>query len=122
MPHTGATMANDIPPGIHYDKVARWFAANVPGGGDGPLAFKLIGDGRSNITYLVENGQRTWVMRRPPLGHVLPTAHDMAREYRVQKGLHETGVPVPEMYALCEDPAVNPASATLFCGSQSSRT
>ena len=46
-------------------------------------------------------------MRRPPLGHVLPTAHDMAREYRVQKGLAGTGVPVPRQIALCEDPEVN---------------
>ena len=100
-------MANELPPGINHDSVARWFAANVAGGGDAPLRFKLIGDGRSNITYIVENGHSTWVMRRPPLGHVLPTAHDMVREYRVQKALHDTGVPVPEMYALCEDNTVN---------------
>ena len=101
-------MTDDLPPGIHYENVSRWFASNVPGGGDAPLSFKLIGDGRSNITYFVSNGNQEWVMRRPPLGHVLPTAHDMAREFRVQKGLGDhTNVPVPRMIALCEDTAVN---------------
>jgi aminoglycoside phosphotransferase (APT) family kinase protein len=101
-------MPTDLPPGINYENVARWFKGNVPGGGDAPLTFKIIGDGRSNITYFVANGNQTWVMRRPPLGHVLPTAHDMAREYRVQKALGDhTDVPVPKMIALCEDTAVN---------------
>jgi len=101
-------MPTDIPPGINYENVSRWFAQHVPGGGDAPLSFKIIGDGRSNITYFVSNGKLTWVMRRPPLGHVLPTAHDMAREFRVQKALGDhTDVPVPEMIALCEDTAVN---------------
>ncbi len=99
--------ATATPPGVNYDNVFAWFAANVPGGGDAPLSFRMIGDGRSNITYLVSNGNQEWVMRRPPLGHVLPTAHDMAREYRVQKALWETGVPVTRMVALCEDNAVN---------------
>jgi aminoglycoside phosphotransferase (APT) family kinase protein len=97
----------DVPRGINYDNVSRWFADNIDGGGDAPLHFEIIGDGRSNITYRVTNGVRTWVMRRPPLGHVLPTAHDMAREYRVQKALGTTGFPVPGMVALCEDTSVN---------------
>jgi aminoglycoside phosphotransferase (APT) family kinase protein len=101
-------MPTDIPPGINYENVSRWFAQHVPGGGGAPLSFKIIGDGRSNITYFVSNGKLTWVMRRPPLGHVLPTAHDMAREFRVQKALGDhTDVPVPKMIALCEDTAVN---------------
>jgi aminoglycoside phosphotransferase (APT) family kinase protein len=49
------------------------------------------------------------VLRRPPLGHVLPTAHDMAREYRVMTALAGTDVPVPVTYALCEDNDVNDA-------------
>ncbi len=97
----------NLPPGIRYDTVSRWFAEHVPGGGDAPLSFTIIGDGRSNITYLVENGDQRWVMRRPPLGHVLPTAHDMVREYRVLSGLADTDVPVPRPLALCEDAAVN---------------
>ncbi len=48
-------------------------------------------------------------MRRPPLGHVLPTAHDMAREFRVLSALAGSGVPVPRTFALCEDDGVNGA-------------
>ncbi|HEX9352568.1 MAG TPA: phosphotransferase family protein [Streptosporangiaceae bacterium] len=55
----------------------------------------LISGGKSNLTYRVACEAGEVVLRRPPLGHVLPTAHDMAREYRVQSALHGTGVPVP---------------------------
>ena len=70
--------------GIRYANVLEFFCARVPGAADvRALEFELIGDGRSNITYRVSAGERSWVLRRPPLGHVLPTAHDMAREFRV---------------------------------------
>src|SRR6185369_1434100 len=92
--------------GIHHANVARFFRDRVPGG-DVELTFSLISGGRSNLTYLVRGGERTWVLRRPPLGHVLPTAHDMAREYRVLSALADTDVPVARPIALCEDPAVN---------------
>jgi len=96
-------------PGIRREAVERFFADHVAGGA-GPLRFALISGGRSNLTYLVEraDGQR-WVLRRPPLGHVLPTAHDMAREYRVLAALAGTDVPVARPLALCEDAAVNDA-------------
>jgi aminoglycoside phosphotransferase (APT) family kinase protein len=96
------------PRGIHVENVSRFFAAHVPGGA-APLRFELLGGGRSNITYLVSGGGREWVLRRPPLGHVLPTAHDMAREHRVLAALADTDVPVPRPFALCEDPSVNDA-------------
>jgi len=92
--------------GIHFDNVARFFREHVPGG-DCALTFDLISGGRSNLTYLVRGGTREWVLRRPPLGHVLPTAHDMAREHRVLSALAGTDVPAPRPIALCEDPAVN---------------
>lgn len=92
--------------GINHSAVARFFAERVPGG-DVPLQFSLISGGRSNLTYLVEGGGQSWVLRRPPLGHVLPTAHDMAREYRVLSALADTDVPVARPLALCEDAAVN---------------
>jgi len=92
--------------GIHSDNVARFFREHVPGG-DCALTFDLISGGRSNLTYLVRGGTREWVLRRPPLGHVLPTAHDMAREHRVLSALAGTDVPAPRPIALCEDPAVN---------------
>jgi aminoglycoside phosphotransferase (APT) family kinase protein len=73
-----------------------------------PFAFELISGGRSNLTYLVRDAAgATFVLRRPPLGHVLPTAHDMAREFRVLRGLAGTDVPAPRPIALCEDAAVN---------------
>jgi len=98
-------MTTDIP-GIHAANVARFFREQVPGG-DCALRFELISGGRSNLTYLVHAGERQWVLRRPPLGHVLPTAHDMVREHRVLAALAGTGVPAPRPLALCNDPAVN---------------
>ena len=58
----------------------------------------------SGITYVVGDGTRTVIVRRPPLGHVLATAHDMGREHRVITALRDTPVPVPTTYAVCEDP------------------
>jgi aminoglycoside phosphotransferase (APT) family kinase protein len=63
----------------------------------------VIAGGKSNLTYEVTDGQASWIVRRPPLGHVLATAHDMSREHRVLTALHPTDVPVPATYALCED-------------------
>jgi aminoglycoside phosphotransferase (APT) family kinase protein len=70
---------------------------------------QLIAGGRSNLTYRLDfptDSVLRLVLRRPPLGHVLPTAHDMAREYRVITALHGTDVPVPRPVALCLDPSV----------------
>ena len=61
----------------------------------GPLRASLLAGGRSNLTYTITDGARRWVLRRPPLGHVLATAHDMRREYRVMRALAPTAVPVP---------------------------
>jgi aminoglycoside phosphotransferase (APT) family kinase protein len=98
------------PEGVDLTRLRDYFARHVPGAGDRPLTAELIAGGRSNLTYSISDGEHTWVLRRPPLGHVLPTAHDMAREYRVMTALAGTGVPVPETYALCEDESVNDAS------------
>jgi aminoglycoside phosphotransferase (APT) family kinase protein len=95
-------------PGVDAEAVAKFFAAHVEGG-DVPLAFSFLSGGRSNLTYRVEGGGRAWVLRRPPLGHVLPTAHDMAREHRVLSALQGTGLPVPRTRALCTDESVNGA-------------
>jgi aminoglycoside phosphotransferase (APT) family kinase protein len=62
---------------------------------NGPLQVELLSGGRSNLTYALTDGCDRWVLRRPPLGHVLATAHDMEREYRVLRALHPTDVPVP---------------------------
>ena len=71
-----------------------------------PLTGRLIEGGRSNLTYEVTDGTAKWVVRRPPLGHVLATAHDMRREHRVISALHPTSVPVPEPVLLCADEEV----------------
>jgi aminoglycoside phosphotransferase (APT) family kinase protein len=68
------------------------------------LQVSIIEGGRSNLTYRLTDGSRAWVLRRPPLGHVLATAHDMAREFRVLSALGPAGVPVPEA-VLYEDDA-----------------
>lgn len=70
------------------------------------LSVTLIAGGRSNPTYQLGFNGRRWVLRRPPYGHVLPTAHDMQREFRVLSALQETAVPVPEVYASCEDSSI----------------
>ena len=69
----------------------------------------MIVGGLSNLTYRVTDGTTTWALRRPPLGHVLSTAHDMTREFRVLSALHGTDVPVAEPVILCEDVEVNGA-------------
>ena len=93
-------------PGLDLERFAAWFDTACPGEIGGPLQGRLIAGGRSNLTYGVSDGTRSWVVRRPPLGHVLATAHDMAREYRVITALRDTNVPVPTSYALCTDPDV----------------
>jgi aminoglycoside phosphotransferase (APT) family kinase protein len=101
-------MEPTVPAGINYESISRYFAQNVPGG-DAPLTISLISGGRSNLTYKVSAGEAAWVLRRPPLGHVLPTAHDMSREFKVLAGLAKTDVPAPRPIALCEDSSVNSA-------------
>jgi aminoglycoside phosphotransferase (APT) family kinase protein len=97
------------PEGVDLERLRAYFAANVDGAQDRELTAELIAGGRSNLTYAISDGDHEWVLRRPPLGHVLETAHDMRREYRVLSGLAETDVPVPRTLALCEDPDVNGA-------------
>ncbi len=92
--------------GLDTAVLADWLGQQRPGLVNGPLEASLITGGKSNLTYTVTDGSTTLVVRRPPLGHVLATAHDMSREYRAMAALSGTDVPVPQMYALCEDPAV----------------
>lgn len=91
------------PRGLDTRAVADWLAGVRPDAVTGPLEATLITGGKSNLTYLVTDGTHEHVVRRPPLGHVLATAHDMSREYRVMAALTSTPVPVPAMIALCED-------------------
>jgi len=93
------------PPGLDLEALERYLGPHV-GGLAGALRGEVIPGGRSNLTYVVDDGERRFVVRRPPLAHVLPTAHDMAREYRVLAALGDTGIPVPRVIVLCEDESV----------------
>lgn len=92
--------------GLDLSRFRAYFEAVRPGAVKGPLRAWLITGGKSNITYEVTDGESDWILRRPPLSHVLPSAHDMSREYRVIRALAPTEVPVPATYALCDDPEV----------------
>ncbi|MER0444756.1 phosphotransferase family protein [Streptomyces sp. Edi4] len=94
------------PPGLDPERLRAHLDRARPGLVSGPLSARLIEGGRSNLTYVVTDGAGQWVVRRPPLGHVLATAHDMKREHRVISALHPTNVPVPEPVLLCEDESV----------------
>jgi aminoglycoside phosphotransferase (APT) family kinase protein len=91
------------PPGVDLARLTGWLDESLPGLRQGELSAQVIVGGRSNLTYRLTDGRNNWALRRPPLGHVLPTAHDMAREFTVISGLHGTAVPVPEPVALCTD-------------------
>ena len=93
----------DQPPGLDLDRLYAHLKREYPGLTAGPLSAQLIAGGKSNLTYTVTDGSSRWVLRRPPLGHVLATAHDMAREFRVISALAGTAVPVPATHLLCQD-------------------
>jgi aminoglycoside phosphotransferase (APT) family kinase protein len=103
-------LPNSVPGGISQavNRVGlqSWLAAEVKGWTDAPITVELASGGRSNLTFFITQGKRHAVLRRPPLGHVLPSAHDMEREYRVLNALADTEVPVPQVYGLCTDPSV----------------
>ncbi|MGW0700912.1 phosphotransferase family protein [Streptomyces sp. NPDC002867] len=94
------------PQGLDPEQLRGHLDLERPGLVSGPLSARLIQGGRSNLTYAVTDGTGRWVVRRPPLGHVLATAHDMKREHRVINALAPTEVPVPRPVLLCEDESV----------------
>jgi len=87
------------------DGLAGWMQRHVSGY-DGPLAADLIKGGQSNPTYLLTAGSGKYVLRRKPMGELLPSAHAVDREYRVLAALAGSSVPVPRVHAYCDDPAV----------------
>ncbi|GAC1340951.1 MAG: phosphotransferase family protein [Candidatus Dormibacteria bacterium] len=92
-------------PGLDLPALAEWLSQRTGTAVDG-LRGELIPGGRSNLTYrLGDASGRQWVVRRPPLANLLPTAHDMAREHRVMAALHGS-VPVPRMVGLHTDPGL----------------
>ncbi len=90
---------------LDRDALAGWLRGRLPGA-EGPLELLQFPGGHSNLTYLLRFGDGQYVLRRPPLGPVAPTAHDMTREYRVLSALWPVFPPAPRPYLLCEDPGV----------------
>jgi aminoglycoside phosphotransferase (APT) family kinase protein len=98
-----ARSASSDPAGINRSLVDPWLARSVPEL-TLPITYTLIAGGRSNLTYRIDDaGGHTFVLRRPPLGPLLPSAHDMAREHRIISALGPTSVPVAKALAFCDD-------------------
>jgi aminoglycoside phosphotransferase (APT) family kinase protein len=95
--------------GIDRERLEPWLADHV-GGAKPPFSFDRIAGGRSNLTYRVgDAGEGRWILRRPPMGATLGSAHDMGREHRILSALAPAGLPVPTPIALCEDEGVTGA-------------
>jgi aminoglycoside phosphotransferase (APT) family kinase protein len=86
-------------------RLEAWMRAHVAGF-EGPIAYAKFAGGQSNPTYRLTTPARAYVLRRKPMGDLLPSAHQVDREHRVMAALHPTGFPVPRQYGLCEDPGV----------------
>lgn len=105
-------------PGLDVAGLATWLAREHPElagpAGSGPdLTVSLITGGRSNLTYRVDGAALPLVVRRPPLGHVLSSAHDMRREHRVITAL-AARIPVPRTVAVVDDTAAAEVTGTVF--------
>ena len=96
---------NDLP-GLDVARLQSYLQRQRPGLLGSKVSAELFDGGRSNLTYALTDGETEIVLRRPPLGHVLATAHDMGREYRMQRGLARTAVPVARTVLMCDDPAI----------------
>ena len=88
------------------DALRTYMVDHVDGYGGEPLAIRQFEGGQSNPTFLVEAPGGEYVMRKQPPGELLPSAHQVDREYRVMDALGPTDVPVPKMHCLCEDASV----------------
>ncbi|WP_336793732.1 phosphotransferase family protein [Gordonia malaquae] len=96
-------MSGDVDtPGLDLKVLGAWLPSHVDGAGS-DLSATLIAGGKSNLTYRISDGESTWILRRPPVGRLLATAHDMGREHRMMSALAPTSVPVPHMHAFCDD-------------------
>ena len=104
-------MTSPTAPGIDPDAVRRWLDrhGHEP---DGPVRLRRVGLGQSNLTYrATDRSGRAWVVRRPPLGELLHSAHDVLREARILAALHPTPVPVPEVHGVAESGELGDAPA-----------
>jgi aminoglycoside phosphotransferase (APT) family kinase protein len=100
--------------GLDQEAVTGWFD-ELAIAFTGPLLFERTGLGQSNLTYLVQDAEdRRWVLRRPPLGHLLPSAHDVVREARIMGALEPTNVPVPRILGVAQNPGIADAPLVLM--------
>jgi len=101
-------MTSGGPAGIDIKNVTRWLKERTSA--EGQIKFELVTHGRSNLTYIVtDENEDKWVLRRPPTGHVLASAHDMGREHRIMSALQGSNVPVPSVVGMCDDDSVTGA-------------
>ncbi len=107
-------MSDEIPPDVipvredeNFDhrRLADYLRGRLEGA-DEPLQVLQFGGGHANLTYQLRFGDRAYVLRRPPLGPVAPTSHDMNREYRVLSVLYRAYPPAPRAFLYCDDPTV----------------
>lgn len=101
-------------PGLDVAGLAAWLTETHPELIDGPVAASVIAGGRSNLTYAVDGTRTPLIVRRPPLGHVLSSAHDMRREHRVISALAGTAVPVPRTVDVVDDTEAGRVTGTVF--------
>jgi aminoglycoside phosphotransferase (APT) family kinase protein len=100
---------------VQPEGLARWLREAgepvVP-----PVRLSRVGRGQSNLVLRVEDrdGRGAWVVRRPPVGELLESAHDVVREYRIMRALQGTGVPIPRLVGLIEDPSVSDAPCSVM--------
>ena len=90
---------------LDLDAVGAYLKSNLDGF-EGPIEAEKFAGGQSNPTFLLKTPSRNYVLRRKPPGKLLKSAHAVDREYRVQKALAGSDVPVSKMHLLCEDDAV----------------
>ena len=95
--------------GLDLSRVVPWLVQHDVLAPGGDAQARRLSGGLSNVTYLITQADQHVVVRRPPLGHVMPTAHDMAREYAVLRGTASAHFRAPRPLALCEDLEVNGA-------------
>lgn len=91
----------------HFNEtqLAAYLRGKLPGSTN-PLTVRQFGGGAANLTYLLDYGSYQYVLRRPPLGPVAKSAHDMAREYKVLSVLHEAFPSAPQAFCYCDDPTI----------------
>ena len=101
-------MSSTLPPLVDEAALRKYLDDHLPG--EGELNVERHQAGHSNETFFITRGDERYVLRRPPRGAFLPSAHDVGREYRVLTALAQTSVRVPRTFLMCEDESVIGAS------------